>query len=419
VSGREALAVSDLHGRLERHAAVSEPSPGPQGADPAPARETPPPLDRPLCRVADEAPRADEYERVLARYLEGRTGEALASLTSCPPFRLEGALRTILKDTSNLAVVAALHTEAALRLARSGDARGSVALVALTEEWVFQRLGRLGATHRERQEGFWRTWLLRLGSYRQAHGDPGGAERLFALCRKEFLGDAGAWLAGGTVYEARLSTETLSSASTSGGAPGIERRAAERHYRAALERDPSLVEAHVRLGRVLALGGNLEEAEGELDWVTREGHDSFLIAFAWLFKGEIAESRGEPLAAAECYRFALELEPEMQPALLALSRTLRAAGMAGLAREVLLSVLPAMAGRERSLWSEYRRGLGRTALRAAWTLQADVERERRALVDGKGHGGRGQRGDGPAVLDRGREDPLADGLDRGRVEHGQ
>src|SRR5579871_3434428 len=76
-------------------------------------------------------------------------------------------------------------------------------------------------------------------------------------------------------------------------------------YRHALEQDPTLDEAHLRLGRMLHLVGQNVEARVELTRALESdvpGHRSFVTYLAALFLGEIEEESGEMPAAIAHYR---------------------------------------------------------------------------------------------------------------------
>ncbi len=93
---------------------------------------------------------------------------------------------------------------------------------------------------------------------------------------------------------------------------------AERKYRQALSLAPSLLEARLRLGRVLTLTGRLDEARLELEHARREASAGYLGYLADLFLGEVHERAGRPAAAAECYEAAIREYPDCQTAYLAL-----------------------------------------------------------------------------------------------------
>lgn len=108
--------------------------------------------------------------------------------------------------------------------------------------------------------------------------------------------------------------------------PGVkgDLKDAERHYRQALILAPDLVEARVRLGRVLALR---DEAEGlkilaQIDQ-SAEGAYQYL---ARLFEGDRLEQRGDGAEAERRYAMALSIFPSAQSANMALAHARHARG---------------------------------------------------------------------------------------------
>jgi Ca-activated chloride channel family protein len=335
-----------------------------------------------LCRSARDEPSASASGRVLDLYLAGRVDEATASVTSCVTARLVPAIRSLATARSVPALVA-LHTDIALRLQAQGRGEDSAEHLALARALVADWLGKLDAGERSARGSFWRSWLLAIGYYYQTYSKPEAALLLFELCQRYFPTDARAWLGAGSVYESTAFPDGFSFVSLR-HASGGESRKAEGQYRTALQLDPGLAEAHLRLGRVLARRGQLEEAARELDLVTRGSDDPFLVACAWLFLGEIATERGELMRAASHYRFALEVEPELQVALVALSHTLHREGFQALAAETLQPVLLAQRGRRDNLWLDYHRGLGRKLDDALLGMRAELERARASLRPARG-----------------------------------
>ena len=116
---------------------------------------------------------------------------------------------------------------------------------------------------------------------------------------------------------------------SSHGPYGEEAAKAERAFRRALALDPTVVEARVRLGRVLWFLDRREEAERELTEAQREatGANAAPMAYlAALFLGQLYEETGRLDAAREVYEKALSVYPTGQAARLALGRLLVATG---------------------------------------------------------------------------------------------
>ncbi len=149
-------------------------------------------------------------------------------------------------------------------------------------------------------------------------------------------------LTAGTIKEAlafeRTVTEQSRTAQGDGKAVSI-REAAEPLYRRALEVAPGLVEAHLRLGRVLALNGHPEAAEPELVTVVSTTMDRRPLYLGYLFLGALYDSQSRPEDAVASYRTAVALEPLSQPARIGLSLALARAADASGARATALEFL--------------------------------------------------------------------------------
>jgi tetratricopeptide (TPR) repeat protein len=97
---------------------------------------------------------------------------------------------------------------------------------------------------------------------------------------------------------------------------------AERFLRDALALDPGLLEARLRLGKLLLDERRTIEAEpllAEVDARTADDRQRYL---ARLFLGRVADRRGRPEEAVRSYRRALESWPDSQAARLALAHAL-------------------------------------------------------------------------------------------------
>jgi tetratricopeptide (TPR) repeat protein len=90
----------------------------------------------------------------------------------------------------------------------------------------------------------------------------------------------------------------------------------------ALQRDPNLLEARLRLGRVLLLRGKPREALAELERVGRESSNPAQIYMARMFEGRCHERLGDARGAAAAFEAAIERMPRAQAGLVALGRAL-------------------------------------------------------------------------------------------------
>lgn len=103
-------------------------------------------------------------------------------------------------------------------------------------------------------------------------------------------------------------------------------RDAEHYFRRALERDPDLIEARVRLARVLLLRGRPEHARAELLRTIAATEDSVLVYYSQLFLANAEQALGNFDAAREAYVRAAEPFPRAQSPYLGLSYLARRQG---------------------------------------------------------------------------------------------
>jgi tetratricopeptide (TPR) repeat protein len=119
---------------------------------------------------------------------------------------------------------------------------------------------------------------------------------------------------------------------------GPELRLAEQSYKRALEKNPKLIEARIRLGRVLGLRGRHEEAIEQLRQ-GRTAEEPVLQFYAHLFLGGEFEALGNRADARQSYERAAALAPTAQSPLLGLSRLAEQAGDKAVAREFVARML--------------------------------------------------------------------------------
>ena len=119
---------------------------------------------------------------------------------------------------------------------------------------------------------------------------------------------------------------------------GGELRLAEQLYKRALERNPGLIEARIRLGRVLGLRGRHEEAVAQLRQA-EPVEEPILQFYVHLFLGGEFEALGNGVDARRSYERATATAPTAQSPLLGLSRLADDAGARAAARELVARVL--------------------------------------------------------------------------------
>jgi tetratricopeptide (TPR) repeat protein len=132
---------------------------------------------------------------------------------------------------------------------------------------------------------------------------------------------------------------------------------AERLYRRALETEPSLVEARVRLARLLEHGGRADEAAAEIARALALQPSGVPGFYARIVAGRIATARGHYDEAAQHYRAASALFAHAQSAILGESHATLMGGDVPQA----LPPLGQLAGTNSDPWWDYQLGAGRDA----------------------------------------------------------
>jgi tetratricopeptide (TPR) repeat protein len=131
---------------------------------------------------------------------------------------------------------------------------------------------------------------------------------------------------------------------------------AERAYRSALAAQPDLVEARVRLGRVLTLRGD-PEAVKVLEGIG-DGADEGFRYLARLFEGDDFERRGDLAEAERRYLAAIPLMPAVQSAHVALAHLRHSMGArAKAAEEVEITTRDRVTADTADPWFWYARGM--------------------------------------------------------------
>ena len=145
---------------------------------------------------------------------------------------------------------------------------------------------------------------------------------------------------------------------------------AERLFRRALSIDPSLVEARVRLARLLDLRRRHEEAAAELKTALAGNATPAVAFYAHLFAGRAAQSLGQSDIAAGHYQDALALFPDAQSALLASSQLALFRSNVAATLDPVERLGPRSAVFTADPWWQYHLAAGRDAdalLKGVWT----------------------------------------------------
>jgi tetratricopeptide repeat protein len=149
--------------------------------------------------------------------------------------------------------------------------------------------------------------------------------------------------------------------------PEVANSEAERLFRRALRADPSLIEARVRLARLLDARGKHEEAAAELTTALAEKPAGHVAFYAQLFAGRVAQALGQIEDAAAHYRDATKLFPGAQSARLAQSQIALLAADVPASLEAIQHLDKSITARDP--WWQYHLAAGRDAnelLRAMW-----------------------------------------------------
>jgi tetratricopeptide (TPR) repeat protein len=138
---------------------------------------------------------------------------------------------------------------------------------------------------------------------------------------------------------------------------------AEREFRRAVELDPTLTEARLRRGRVLARQGKHHEAAAELREALSRSSEPLLEYYVRLFLAAEEDALGRFGDARRLYEEAARLYPHAQAPRLALSQLAHRAGDRAAARAALDTAVAPVAARraDDDPWWAYQRSAGRQA----------------------------------------------------------
>jgi len=219
-------------------------------------------------------------------------------------------------------------------------------------------------------------WLLQL------RGDLPQIQAPLARAQQRFPQDPLVALALGSLHEASAAPNALVEASV-GRQGNLEKwRQEERAYRLeqalaayrqAVALDPTLAEAHLRLGHVLLLAGKIDEADASLASAAAATADKRWRYLAEMLRADTADARGDRAAARQRYQAALDAWPEAQSPVLALSRIDAYEGDWPAAQARLATLAPRAGGRAEDPWWAY--GFGQ-----AWRIDASLAALRRLVV---------------------------------------
>jgi tetratricopeptide (TPR) repeat protein len=149
-------------------------------------------------------------------------------------------------------------------------------------------------------------------------------------------------------------------------------RDAERYFRRALALDPSILEARVRLARLLDSHGDHTDALRELTVALAGPIDETTAFYANLFAGRAARALGQLSQASTYVRNAVALFPDAQSALLAQSQLALLMGDASLAIAPMRHLATLDSAKRADPWWDYPMGPGRHAARLLGVMWAGM-----------------------------------------------
>ncbi|MEO5820650.1 MAG: tetratricopeptide repeat protein [Vicinamibacteraceae bacterium] len=337
-----------------------------------------------LCGIADcrraRAQKPEEFERVLESWA--------ASMPAAAALHVDTAIQAQAEDRGD---VAEAHRKLALELidlmetelAPLPAGASPIARPRVTDGPAFSGPTRTGPDPqiaRRAQASQLTTllsiWLLQLRSELPQIQAP------LARAQQRFPQDPLVALALGSLHEAHAAPNALVEASV-GRQGNLEKwRQDERAfrleqaltaYRQAIALDPTLAEAHLRLGHVLLLTGKSAEADAAFARASSETGDKRWRYLAEMLRADGADARGDRAAARQRYQTALEIWPASQTAVLALSRMEAADGDWQAAQARLARLWPQPHCCAEDPWWAY--GFGQ-----AWRIDAGLATLRRLVV---------------------------------------
>jgi tetratricopeptide (TPR) repeat protein len=306
-----------------------------------------------------------EYAALVSQYRQGDFQGAIASLAKWPADRVRAASRAPSRpqglDIKQAEAIVMLHSDVSMRLATS-DQRLFTQHLNSARTWV-KALPDDGAT------GFKERWqAYAIGPYLVQH-DLHAA----LLAVREGVGtfprSGDLQMMQGTLFELTARGETSDfrgTWTTTGGFnrignPVIARIedglvAAATSYQRALDLDPSLLPARLRLGWVYDINHSGTHAREQLRMVADRAASRELLYLSHLFLGGIAEEDGHLDTAYDEYDAAHAVQPDAQTAYIALMRTARITGHMDRARG-LFAEFPTRSSAGEDPWWYFSMGL--------------------------------------------------------------
>lgn len=287
-----------------------------------------------------------ERQELIARYRRGEVQSAIASVAKWPSDRIRLRVETAagsgaasLLDAAHIEAAVMLHSDAALFLA-TVDQR-------LSRQHLDAARAFVGNLPDDGPNGFRQRWqAYAVAPYLIQH-DLYGATRAAQEGVGRLPRSADFALLQGALLEIGARTETADFRGNWSPTDGFNRYAnptvahmedalvaAARTFQHALELNPSLLPARLRLGWVYGLNHSTERAQNELRVVANRTSSRELRYLSHLFLGGLAESEGALESAYEEYEAAHRAYPDAQSAYIALIRSARVTGRSARAEQL-------------------------------------------------------------------------------------
>jgi tetratricopeptide (TPR) repeat protein len=315
------------------------------------------------------------YLTALASYRAGDLAAAFGKLQELGESEVTEITRRLMRpDVASgstwprlLTAAILLHTEAFLiRAEAGGPAAASDAYIASARVLVRRLLqlaqdGEPGIGERERT--FARDWYLLLVSFQHGHAEIGWSRAHLDEALKSFPKDPHLTLARGSGHEmlSDLSTGYINYFDASGRYirqasvdADDELREAIRWLEQAVALEPELMEARLRLGRLLYRRGDFDRAAKELEAARQLAWLDELRYLALVFRGMVEAARGSYDQADSSYTDALRLLPTGQTAAIAKAETAYLRGRVGEAAATMQATLQQM--KKEDPWWNYMTG---------------------------------------------------------------
>jgi tetratricopeptide (TPR) repeat protein len=300
----------------------------------------------------------DAYAEALTRYSSGDFSGGVAILNQLPETAIHDAItkrwrRPVLSDAGSIrelrtAILA--HTEtwfvnAATEPFREYDVQFEAARSLVRTLFRATEANQSGPAVERR---FVRNWYLSVAAFLQGQMKVGRARVYLAEGKRMFPRDAELLLLDGAGHEmlTDLTVATIQIYDSAGRPSSTEEVNVDKELRqaaemlsAAVAADPGLLEARLRLGRVLYKRGDLAGAARELEAARESTKQPEIKYLATVFLGLLCAGRGELDRAASLYREAIAVVPDGQAAYIGLSEVEYLTGRVDQAAAVMSQLL--------------------------------------------------------------------------------